>query len=88
MLDTINAMPWFPITGVRNGKPDPDAQKTVRWADRPVQRLDGKWVFPRIPEARLDQFGVSQQLRQQILNLFKPVIEERQPGQFANPAEE
>lgn len=32
------------------GKPEPDKVGTVTWAI-PVQRLNGKWCFPRNPEA-------------------------------------
>lgn len=42
-----------PIVGVNaaTGLPDPAAQQTERWAI-PRQRLDGKWVFPRVPAHR------------------------------------
>ena len=36
-------------TNAATGEPDPDAQKTIRWAI-PEQRVtDGKWFFPRVP---------------------------------------
>ena len=41
-----------PVTGINaaTGLPEPTKQKTERWAI-PRQRLDGKWVFQRVPEA-------------------------------------
>lgn len=45
----ISTIGNFPITNVDfNGVPQLDKQKTERWAI-PIQRLDGKWVFPRVP---------------------------------------
>lgn len=37
-----------PIIGISpaTGMPDPSAQQTIQWAS-PVQRLDGKWIFPK-----------------------------------------
>ena len=35
-------------TNAQTGAPVPTKQTTDRWAV-PVQRLDGKWVFPRVP---------------------------------------
>ena len=48
----INTIGGAPITGNRSsdGLPQPDKQKTERWAI-PKERLDGKWVFPRVIES-------------------------------------
>lgn len=49
--EAISVLGGAPITGNRSsdGSPQPDKQKTERWAI-PRERLDGKWVFPRVPE--------------------------------------
>jgi hypothetical protein len=41
-----------PIVGrnAKTGKLEPNKAKTERWAI-PQQRLDGKWVFPQVPDA-------------------------------------
>ncbi len=79
-LDYINAFPVFPIIGQRGGNPDPAAQPTVRWCDEITPRDDGKWVFPRIPSARLDAMGVTAEQRLEFFRLFSPAVEEEQPN--------
>lgn len=51
-----------PITGnnAKTGKAEPTKAKTVRWAI-PQQRLDGKWVFQRVPQSILDTIPTEQQ---------------------------
>jgi hypothetical protein len=46
-----------PIVGLnaKTGEPMPNAAKTERWAI-PQQRLDGKWVFPKVPDAIVAQY--------------------------------
>ena len=46
-----------PITGknAKTGKLEPNKAKTERWAI-PQQRLDGKWVFPQVPDATTAKF--------------------------------
>jgi hypothetical protein len=46
-----------PIVGVnaKTGLPEPNKAKTERWAV-PQERLDGKWVFPIIPDAIASQY--------------------------------
>lgn len=46
----IRQVGQMPITGINahTGQLMPNAAKTVRWAI-PEQRLDGKWVFARVP---------------------------------------
>lgn len=41
-----------PLVGVnaKTGQPEPNKAKTERWAI-PQQRVDGKWVFPVVPDA-------------------------------------
>jgi hypothetical protein len=41
----------LPLTGINalTGLPEPEKAKTEKWAI-PQQRLDGKWVFPRLSE--------------------------------------
>ena len=44
-----------PRTGTKNGKPVPDHfGKTIRWGI-PQQRIDGKWILPRLPEELRNQ---------------------------------
>lgn len=45
----ISTIGNFPIINVDDkGVPQPNKQKTERWAT-PIQRLDGKWLFERVP---------------------------------------
>ena len=46
-------------TNAATGLPAPDKCKSERWAI-PQQRLDGKWVFPKVPAEMIDQFTDSQ----------------------------
>lgn len=53
----ISSTGGAPLVG-RNaltGELEPDKCKTERWAI-PQQRLDGKWVFEKIPTSVLDQY--------------------------------
>lgn len=47
-----------PLVGrnAKTGLPAPDKCKTERWAV-PQERLDGKWVFPKVPDALLAQYS-------------------------------
>ena len=51
-----------PIVGINaaTGQPEPTKAKTERWAI-PQQRLDGKWVFPVVPEKMRQNIPVEQQ---------------------------
>ena len=87
-LDFINGTGWFPIVGrnAKTGLPAPDKQMTTKWADEVQERVDGKWCFPRVKEARLDALGVPAEDRQAFLDAFNPTIEEYQNDWF--PVEE
>lgn len=49
-----------PIVGrnAKTGQLEPNKAKTEKWAT-PQQRLDGKWVFPIIPDAIASQYPQS-----------------------------
>ena len=49
-LDYIKNIAGYPrtATNARSGKEEPDKQKTERWSDKPKQRKDGKYFFPRL----------------------------------------
>lgn len=83
-LDYINGTGWFPITGrnAKTGELAPDKQKTTKWADQVLERVDGRWVFPRIPASIMDAVGVPEADRQAFLDTFTPVIEEYQDDWF------
>lgn len=51
-----------PIVGInaKTGLPEPTKQKTERWAI-PQQRMDGKWVFKRVPQKMRDNIPLEQQ---------------------------
>ena len=89
-LDFINESDWFPIVG-RNAKTNvlqPNKQHTTCWADKVVERVDGKWCFSRITEKILNILNISAEERQQFLDGFAPVIEEYQDGWFPIVVEE
>ena len=83
-LDFINTTTWFPIisNNAGTGLPAPDKQQTISWSDNVLERIDGKWCFPRIPEGRLDTLNVPASSRQAYLNAFSPSIEVYQETWF------
>src|SRR3954463_5664337 len=80
------------IVGVNaaSGKPDPNAQKTERYAI-PEQRLDGKWVIPhpeQMPSAGYVIPGTEPpviMVDYLMAGLKAPVIEEYDPSWFPPP---
>jgi hypothetical protein len=79
------------IVGVNadSGKPDPNAQKTERYAI-PEQRLDGKWVIPHPEQMPAAGYVVDEEtgltLVEHIMAGFvDPVIEEYDPSWFPPP---
>lgn len=86
-LYAVNNSGWFPVVGVnaKTHQPATDKQKTVKWTEAIQQRLDGKWVFPRIPNTKLDFLGVSDAERRAWWNTFLPSIEVMQNGWFPDP---
>lgn len=75
----INAAGGLPRIGknAKNGQPAPDKCKTEVWAI-PRQRLDGKWVFERVPKKDRDQVPPSKQ--QEFNTTFPHVIETESPA--------
>lgn len=70
-----------PITSrnAKTGQPDLSAIKTEKWAI-PQQRLDGKWVFPAIPDDLLNMYSVEDV--NEFRSRFSFVKEEYQPDWF------
>lgn len=64
----------LPRVGVNalTGLPEPDKQKTEAWAI-PVQRLDGKWCFPRLAPYYIENCTEEEIVT--FFNTFNPVIE-------------
>ena len=87
-LDFINGSGWFPLVGrnAGSGALEPDKQATTSWADAVRERVDGKWIFHRIPTEVLDHVGVLPEHRQAFLDAFVPTVEEYQDDWF--PVEE
>jgi hypothetical protein len=86
-LTAINESGWFPITGnnAKTGKPAPDKAKTTKWCSSVQERVDGKWVFPRIPDAILDAINVSEAERKGWWDTFTPDVESYQSDWFPVP---
>jgi len=55
---TICIIAGAPLIGYNalTGEPEPAKQKTERWAI-PKQRLDGKWVFEKVPSEKLEEYS-------------------------------
>ena len=53
----ISQVGGAPVVGknAKTGRPEPEKAKTLRWAI-PRERLDGKWVFPVVPESLSSQY--------------------------------
>ena len=70
-----------PLIGrnAKTGLPAPDKCKTERWAI-PMQRLDEKWVFPKVPPELLDQYP--QEVIDGFNSSFPYVLEECQEDWF------
>ena len=83
-LNAINDSGWFPITGrnAATGELAPDKAKTTMWTDAVLERLDGKFVFLRIPEATLDALNVPELERQTWWDGYLPAVEEYQDDWF------
>jgi len=81
-INYINSTPWFPVTGIRNGTPDPAAAQTTCWCTDPREMISGEWAVPRIPENRLDYIGVPQEDRDAFLSVFGQDIRELNRDDF------
>jgi hypothetical protein len=70
-----------PIIGINvaTGLPEPDKQKTERWAI-PQQRVDGKWVFARVPLETRQNIPEAQQ--EAFNNAFPHLLEEYKDNWF------
>jgi hypothetical protein len=70
-----------PITGINaaTGLPEPTKQKTERWAI-PQQRLDGKWVFQRVPESM--RANIPEEQQQAFNTNYPHIIETYNPEWF------
>ena len=83
---TICQIAGAPLVGrnAKTGLPAPDKCKTERWA-MPEQRLDGKWIFPKVPDALLAQYP--QEVIDGFNSNFPYVFEEYQEDWFPVPVE-
>lgn len=82
-ITAINESGWFPITGKKQGTPNPSAQKTVIWhGSPPKSMLTGEFAVPRIPEARLDFMGVPQENRDAFIAAFGQDIRDLENDEF------
>ena len=73
-LANINAHPAFPIQGRNAATGELVDNWTTCWTDETVETVDGRWGFPRIPEAILDAWGIDQNSRDAWLAAFAPEI--------------
>ena len=83
----ISQLGGAPIVGVNasTGEPMPDATKTERWAI-PVQRIDGKWVFPYVGDELVSQYPDS--VRGYFAENFPYVLEEFSQDWFPQEEDE
>jgi len=75
MLDAINNHEKLPLVGMRNGKPAPDKQMTIKWADGLTEWVDTRFGFQKIPDEVLDKMGITQEERDAMIAAFKPRID-------------
>ena len=72
-LAAVNSNPAFPVL-----IPDlATGERTVSvsdWCSATRATTDGRWGFPRIPAALLDEWNISQESREAWLTIFKPNI--------------
>lgn len=72
-LADINGNPAFPVL-----VPDPatweNTVSVASWCSKPRQTQDGRWGFPRIPVALLDDWNISTESREAWLATFQPTI--------------
>ena len=82
----ISAAGGLPRTGknAKTGQENPTACKTVRWAI-PKQRLDGKWIFERVPKSERDKFPPIK--KNEFDSNFPHVIEIYNSNWFETPEE-
>lgn len=69
-IDYINATPWFPIVGLKQGQESPSSQTTTAWCESPVELTTDEWAVPRISESRLDYLEVPQANRDAFIAAF------------------
>ena len=81
----ISQVGGAPIVGINalTGQPEPNKQKTERWAI-PMQRLDGKWVFPYVGDERISEYPTD--VKDQFNSTFTYTLEEYSSDWF--PIEE
>lgn len=77
----ICAVGQLPRVGINaaTGEPAPTSQPTERWAV-PLQRLDSKWVFPRLPSDVLAT--VPPAVRDYFAATYPHTLEEYAPAWF------
>jgi len=77
----ISMVGGAPIVGknAKTGKPAPDKCKTERWAE-PIQRLDGKWVFPYVGDDEISKYPTL--IKDLFNNTFTYTLEEYDESWF------
>ncbi len=89
-LNYINNHPTFPITGndATTGEPEPTKEKTLVWfpVDHIYHLTDGRFGFPKIPDARLAIYGITEATVLEWQNTFNITVVEN--GEDLLPVEE
>lgn len=77
----------FPIYSTK----DTNRVAVAKWAETPQERVDGKWVFPRIPPARLAAIGFTNAVDlakiTYFVTNFNPTVEMYDTNWFTAPVE-
>ena len=76
-LNALNTSGWFPLDGKKadTGAVTPGKGQTTKWADAVLTRLDGKFVFPRIPASILAHLKIPVAERSAWWDAFLPDVE-------------
>lgn len=86
-LTDINTDERFPIIGrnAATGQLEPNKQLTTCWEKKSKQRLDGKWVFNRLPMSEIVKIKPEKVMK--FKENHKYVLEEYNKNWFPEPEE-
>ena len=88
-MSAINSNNVFPIRGEVEGKLAPlGNQMTVNWIEEPLKLKNGKRAIPRIPQRKLDKFGITGTQRSQFLEIFGKEIRKPEKDEFVEKESE
>lgn len=93
-LDSVNDSPLLPHVGrnAATGKPMPHKTQTTKWCESITEFIDGKWGFPRITTAWLDEINLPQDERDNWVAFYLTskggTIDEFDPAWFPEPEDE